>query len=383
MADFHVRADSVDVEQIMRQIRGRIREKRGVDYTEEQIQELARVKLERFLDPRGVRSDLLEQFRRAPLPDSPATYEFDDQTLFASDKPLVRFFRRLMRPFLKLLLNPNTLNHVLHTQAGVNRFMVTFTEQRSARDVLFYEVIHNLVVEMTRASIDVKNMKMRVESLSGRLDFAERRARALEAIVQYRPDTAGDDARGPGHGQGGRRSEQRVTGGPEATESEGGAVDPVTGGESLRTRRRRRRRGRRSGQEVPESLVPGSSVPRSGALSGSPLSEGSEAEISPGARPASGPPDSRAVHSRAVDSQTVDRPTADQGTEDSGTPDRGTEDRGTQDQRTPDRGTEDQGTNEQGTPDRGSEGTEDSGTLDRGTRDSGTAEPARADRSSD
>jgi len=64
MSDFTVRSDSVDVEQIMRQIRARIREKRGVDYTEEEIRELANVKLEKFLDPRGVRSDLLAQFRR-------------------------------------------------------------------------------------------------------------------------------------------------------------------------------------------------------------------------------------------------------------------------------------------------------------------------------
>ena len=64
MAEFNVRADDVNVEQIMHQIRARIREKRGVDYTEEQIQELARIKLEKFLDPRGVRSDLLEQFQQ-------------------------------------------------------------------------------------------------------------------------------------------------------------------------------------------------------------------------------------------------------------------------------------------------------------------------------
>ena len=65
MADFNVRSDSVNVEQIMDQIRARIREKRGVDYTEQQIREMASVKLEKFLDPRGVRSDLLEQFRSA------------------------------------------------------------------------------------------------------------------------------------------------------------------------------------------------------------------------------------------------------------------------------------------------------------------------------
>ena len=58
MADFNVRSDSVNVEQIMDEIRARIREKRGLDYTEEQIRELAEVKLEKFLDPRGVRSDL-------------------------------------------------------------------------------------------------------------------------------------------------------------------------------------------------------------------------------------------------------------------------------------------------------------------------------------
>ncbi len=183
MADFNVRADAVDVEQIMRQIRSRIRDKRGVDYTEEQIQELAKVKLERFLDPKGVRSDLLEQFRRLPS-DVPPIYPFDDKTLFASSKPLVRFIRKLLQPLLKLMINPNALNHVLHTQAGINDFLMA----RSARDVLVYEVLHNLVVEVTRSSIEVKNMRMRVESIASRLEFNERRARALEAVVQYRPD---------------------------------------------------------------------------------------------------------------------------------------------------------------------------------------------------
>ena len=234
MADFHVRADSVDVEQIMRQIRARIREKRGVDYTEEQIHELARVKLERFLDPKGIRSDLLEEYRRTPVGEHPPNYEFDDQTLFASDKAVVRFFRTLFRPFLKLLFNPNTLNLVLHTQSEINRVLVA----RANRDSLVFELMHNLVLETTRTTIEVKNLKMRVESLSSRLDFAERRARALEAVVQYRPDAG-----------------ERATGGPHSSRPEtptiGGAgeagSDPITGGESLRTRRRRRRRGRRSG----------------------------------------------------------------------------------------------------------------------------------------
>ena len=79
MSDFHVRSDSVDVEQIMEQIRRRVRDKRGVDYTEEQIRELANVRLEKFLDPKNLRSDLLEQFRRS----RPA----EDSTLPPIDRP--------------------------------------------------------------------------------------------------------------------------------------------------------------------------------------------------------------------------------------------------------------------------------------------------------
>ena len=43
------------------------------------------------------------------------------------------------------------------------------------------------MLETTRLGIQVKNLKMQVESMSSRLDFDERRARALEGVVQYRP----------------------------------------------------------------------------------------------------------------------------------------------------------------------------------------------------
>src|SRR5829696_3193557 len=183
MSDFTIRADSVDVEQIMRQIRGRIRDKRGVDYTEEQIRELAAAKLERFLDPTGVRSDLLEQFRSRPSLPPGFLYQFEDTTLFDSDKPIVRFFRRLLHPFLTPLFNPHVLSSTLHTQAAFNQYV-------HAHQPLQFELLHNLVLELTRASIEVKNLTMRLESVQSRLEFNERRARALEAVVQYKPDAA-------------------------------------------------------------------------------------------------------------------------------------------------------------------------------------------------
>ena len=108
-------------------------------------------------------------------------YQFEDTTLFDSDKPIVRFFRRLLHPFLKLLFNPNVLSTTLHKQAAFNQYV-------HAHQPLQFELLHNLVLELTRASIEVKNLKMRLESVQSRLEFNERRARALEAVVQYKPE---------------------------------------------------------------------------------------------------------------------------------------------------------------------------------------------------
>jgi hypothetical protein len=220
MSDFSIRSDNVDVEQIMRQIRARIRDKRGVDYTEEEIRELANVKLEKFLDPRGVRSDLLEQFRRKREASLPPNYKFEDTTLYETHRGFLAFMRKLLNPILKLFFNPNPLIEALHIQSKLNA-------QQAALEPLYYEVIHNLVLETTRLGIDVKNLKMRVESMSSRLDFDERRARALEGVVQYRPGTAAPL--------------QPPTGGGDSRESRG----PESPEQSERRNRRRRRRGRR------------------------------------------------------------------------------------------------------------------------------------------
>jgi hypothetical protein len=239
MADFTIRSDNIDVEQIMRQIRARIKEKRGVDYTEQEIRELAAVKLERFLDPRALRSDLLAHYReRRPvqglpnLPPAPPTYAFDDETIYASHRGPLRWIRRLLNPLLKLFFNPNPMIQVLHMQAAINDFRAqqidTIVGRIAARDELSYEVLHNLVLELTRLGIETRNLKMRFESLATRLDFDERRARALEGMVQYRP---GALAAEPTAAEGAE---------PASVAAEGEAVGRLG-------KRRRRRRGRRRG----------------------------------------------------------------------------------------------------------------------------------------
>jgi hypothetical protein len=285
MPDFNVRADSVSVEQIMEQIRARIREKRGVDYTEEQIRELAAVKLERFLDPSGVRSDLLDQFRKVQPPYSPPelpNYAFESETLYESHRGPLRTIRRLLNPLLKLFFNPNPLIQALNIQSRLNTMNAEREAKREAarraQDQLFYELIHNLVIETTRMSIEVKNLKMRVEAFGSRLEFNERRARALEAAVVYKEDGRQSTADSHQPPVANRQSASQppaasrpspaarpaqAASAPQPSErpSEPAGVDqgapglPAGEGPGQRSRRRRRRRGRRG--RGPASAVMG------------------------------------------------------------------------------------------------------------------------------
>ena len=159
--------------------------------------------------------------------------------------------RRLLNPLRNLFINPNPIIHSLSMQGDINnqnslRFdklveALQLLQDRLHRqdgvraelDGLNYEVLHNLVLEVTRMSIEVKNMKMRVESLSSRLDFDERRSRALEGVVQYRP---GGGPVPEALSRLSRRARQ-----PESDQS------AMAKGEALRSRRRRRRRGRQGG----------------------------------------------------------------------------------------------------------------------------------------
>ena len=289
MADFNIRSDSVNVEQIMEQIRARIRDKRGVDYTEQQIHELAAVKMEKFLDPRGVRSDLLEEFRRMRPPIDPPVrpnYVFDDSTLFETHRAPIRWIRRLLLPILKLFFNPNPLIQALHIQSQLNTLHAEAEALQlargPARDQLTFEVMHNLVLETTRMGIEVKSLKMRVESLASRLEFNERRARALESAVVYKPavEQAADRGFRTSAGSGAdsgrperaevRQAEPRpqteFRPRQEATpESSAPFTPPAPGGQApvgpegpgQRSRRRRRRRGRRGGPSATMTMGAG------------------------------------------------------------------------------------------------------------------------------
>ena len=239
MSEFNIESESIDVERIMAQIRARIAEKRNEDYTEEQIRELAGVKLEGFLDPSSVRSGMVEFYKKRlrekeealrQIPEAPELFEFDPDSIYRSSRGvsgrILYTIRRLLNPLLKFFFNPAPIVHALTLQQRINERQAEVISQMVRAQAeyieiaaLNYEVMNNLVVEMTRLALDMKNHRMRVESVAGRLDFDERRARALEKVVKYR-----DDA--------------------QTTES-GSAPATTESGSAPEKRRRRRRRGRR------------------------------------------------------------------------------------------------------------------------------------------
>jgi hypothetical protein len=257
--------EHVDVEQIMREIRSRISQRHGIELTTQQIQELAARRLEAILDPRTVKPSLLEQIRRSTstpvdAPSTPEpTYSFEDTTIYESHRGSLRFIRRLLNPLLKLFFNPNPVISALHAQAKLNQAAAQREAERDRRqaewNALHYEILQRLVLEVARTSLDAQQLSMRVEALSAKVEFAERRTRSIEGTLhQVRPSPRHEGG-GPQPTQIPQPSRESAPGdvtvspaAPEGVPGEGGR------------RRRRRRRGRRPQSFTPEGAAMGTAA---------------------------------------------------------------------------------------------------------------------------
>jgi hypothetical protein len=233
MADPSTRPEAVDVEHIMQQIRARIRERRGADYSDAELQQLAGAKLDQLLDALGGRARLFEQAMQArtPAADLPS-YEFEDSTIFATHRGFLSAIRRLLRPVLKLFFNPDPLSRALHIQSRLNTEFQQRFRRREELDPLYAELLRGVVVELTRAGLEVQSLKLRLESVATRLDFDQRRGQPREVAAPSRPAPARPTVR------------VETPGEPPASENRpapDGSVEP--GSERRRRRRRRRRRG--------------------------------------------------------------------------------------------------------------------------------------------
>jgi hypothetical protein len=167
---FEIRANDVNVEEIMRSIRRRIEEKRQGLYTEDEIREIAEHRLDAVLDAHEYNSDLIADFRSKA---ARWNYRFDPQTIYESSRGLVgrmlETTRRMLRPVQKLFWNPNPMISALSRQSDLNAYYV--------------HVLHNLAQEMTKLNLEVQFLKNRLLELQGRLEFQVQREKTLEEMV--------------------------------------------------------------------------------------------------------------------------------------------------------------------------------------------------------
>jgi hypothetical protein len=286
--------DQTDVEQIMRDIRARISQRSGIELSNEQIQELAARRLEAILDPRTINPTLLDQLRKgaAAAPDAlpksaDAEHSITDDAIYEGGA-LLGFFRRLFNPLLKLLFNPAPLVAALQAQGRANRDAAARALELERRqtewNALHYQILQRLVTEVSRTSIEMQSLSLRVEALSARVDFNDRRVRTLETIPA--PPT-----RSP-------RPQEVVTVAPAAPV----ASSPMATNESATTpaapaqatdgpkRRRRRRRGRRGSLPATDSSGSTTAATVETPEDSSDLEEGDDEEaleMPPGTEPAS------------------------------------------------------------------------------------------------
>ena len=242
--------DQLDIEQIMRDIRSRIAERQGIDLSSQQIQELAARRLEAILDPRTIKPSLMDELRRAagmPADEAPSEPDiedaFEESTLYESGNGLVRALRRVLAPILRLFINPSAIAEEFNAQGRRARESAAREAEHRRRqtewNALHFEILRRLVTDVARVEIDNQHLVHRVESLTARVDFNERRVRGLEHVQhQSRPASRASDA----------PAAPSVAAAPrEELTSTAEHVSPDGSLEGTR-RRRRRRRGRRSGQ---------------------------------------------------------------------------------------------------------------------------------------
>jgi hypothetical protein len=177
---FEVKAEGVDVERLLADVHNRIEERRRAGlYTEEEMRFIAERPLEGVLQPQDVRADLLEEFRKR---DASWNYSFGPETVYRSSHGpwgrAIELLRRVLRPVQKLFWNPNPMFAALSRQSDLNRFSV--------------HLLHNLVLELTRLSLEVQELRSRnLEQLS-RLEALARREKTLEDMVAYRREGEGE-----------------------------------------------------------------------------------------------------------------------------------------------------------------------------------------------
>ena len=198
MSTFSIKGGDIDVEAVMATIRSRIEEKRKGLYTEEEVREVAEMKLDSVLDASQFNSDFVAAFRAR---DEQWNYTFGPETIYQSSRGisgrLIRMARTILNPLLKLFFNPNPIISALSRQADLNKYYV--------------QLLHNMAAELTKMNLELTNLKARHRATGAKVEFQGRREKVLEDLTASKDESSQDASRR--RSRGGRRPWRRKRGG--------------------------------------------------------------------------------------------------------------------------------------------------------------------------
>jgi hypothetical protein len=166
MADqFSSENKEINVAEIMKDIRRKISEKKGTVYTDEEIRDLAEMKLKAMIGAGDVESGLISLLHQ-----NAGEWNISQEALYASHPGfygrLIRKARQVLHPVLKLFANPD---HIVHKQAKLNLNLT--------------HIVHNLVLELTRLNLEHNELRQRFDSLSRKIEWMDKRQKTLEKLV--------------------------------------------------------------------------------------------------------------------------------------------------------------------------------------------------------
>jgi hypothetical protein len=165
----------IDIEAIMREIRDTIAQKKqkGI-YSEEEIEEIAKLKLETFADSAEIDTMLVRYLREENrMWNISSDYRVESHR--GKLGGLIVLAKKIVRPLIRLYTD-----HIVERQAQLNLYIV--------------HILHNLVRELTRLNVENTQLRHRLEVLEHEHRFFQKRERTLEDLVVYRDEqSAGKD----------------------------------------------------------------------------------------------------------------------------------------------------------------------------------------------
>ncbi len=148
MSEWTASDGRVDVAKVMTHIREKIRGRRDLGfYTEDEVEELTRLKLQAFADDAGIDPDLLARLMADNHNWNISTdYRIETHRQGAGAR-LIVLLKRALRPWIRLYTD-----HPLSRQAQINLYL--------------HYLCHNLVRELVRLQVETAALRNKLDALS-------------------------------------------------------------------------------------------------------------------------------------------------------------------------------------------------------------------------